>query len=81
MTTTTRYRTPHEIVSAGFESLVESLGPGGAIQFILQYERGQGDYTKERTLILKHLTLKGLKKVLLPPEAVLPMFGRARKVR
>ena len=65
MTTATRYMTPQEIVSAGFESLVASLGPGGAIQFILQYERGTGDYTKERTLILKQLTLKGMKKVLL----------------
>lgn len=67
MTTATRFMTPHEIVSAGFESLVASLGPGGAIQFILQYERGQGDYTKERTLLLKRLTLKGMKKVLRPP--------------
>jgi len=67
MTTATRYMTPQEIVSAGFESLVASLGPGGAIQFILQYERGQGDYTKERALLLKHLTLKGMKKGLLPP--------------
>ena len=67
MTTATRYMTPQEIVSAGFESLVASLGPGGAIRFILQYERGQGDYTKERALLLKNLTLKGMKKGLLPP--------------
>jgi len=66
MTTATRYRTPHEIASAGFESLVQGLGPGGAVQFILQYERGRGDYTKERTGILKPLKLKDIKKTLLP---------------
>lgn len=66
MTTATRFKTPHEIVSAGFEALVGSLGPGGAMQYILQYEPGKGDYTKERTRILKHLTLNDMGKVLLP---------------
>jgi hypothetical protein len=66
MTTATRYRTPNEIASAGFESLVQSLGPGGALQFILHYERGLGDYTKERAGLLKNLKLKGLEKSLLP---------------
>lgn len=66
MTTATRYKTPHEIAAAGFESLVRSLGPGGAVQFILQYERGKGDYTKERTGILKDLRLKDIEKTLLP---------------
>lgn len=66
MTTAIRYKTPHEIALAGFESLVERLGPGGAVQFILHYERGKGDYTKERTRIFKHLTLKDMGKILLP---------------
>jgi hypothetical protein len=54
------FRTPHEIAVKGFEALVEKLGPGGAIQFIHQYETGQGDYTKERRAILKGVTLKKL---------------------
>ncbi|MCG3147013.1 MAG: hypothetical protein PCFJNLEI_00449 [Verrucomicrobiae bacterium] len=60
------YRTPHEIAVKGFEALVEKLGPGGALQFIHQYETGKGDYTKERCTILKGVTLKKLRAELLP---------------
>jgi len=59
------YRTPHEIAVKGFEALVEKLGPGGALQFIHQYETGRGDYTKERRAILKGVTLKKLRAELL----------------
>jgi hypothetical protein len=60
------YSTPHEIAVKGFEALVEKLGPGGAIQFIHQFEKGRGDYTKERQKILRDLTLRKLKAELLP---------------
>jgi len=60
------YRTPHEIAVKGFEALVEKLGPGGAVQFIHQFEKGRGDYTKERQRILKGLTLRKLRAELLP---------------
>ena len=59
------YRTPHEIAIKGFEALVEKLGPGGALQFLQQYETGRGDYTKERRAILKGVTLKKLRAELL----------------
>jgi hypothetical protein len=61
-----RYRTPHEIAVKGFEALVERLGPGGALQFIHQFEKGRGDYTKERQKILKGLSLRKLRTELLP---------------
>lgn len=61
-----RYRTPHEIAVKGFEALVEKLGPGGALQFIHQFEKGRGDYTKERQKILKGLSLRKLRTELLP---------------
>jgi hypothetical protein len=61
-----RYRTPHEIAVKGFEALVEKLGPGGALQFIHQFEKGRGDYTKERQKILKGLPLRRLRAELLP---------------
>lgn len=60
------YQTPHEIAVQGFAALVERLGPGGALQFIHQFETGHGDYTKERTTLLKGVTLKKLRAELLP---------------
>jgi hypothetical protein len=59
------YQTPHEVAVQGFAALVEKLGPGGALQFIHQFEQGQGDYTKERVAILKGVTLKQLQSELL----------------
>ena len=48
------------------EALVEKLDPGGALQFIHQFETGRGDYTKERATILKSVSLKKLRTELLP---------------
>lgn len=65
---TQTYKTPHNIAIEGFAVLVERLGPGGALQFLHQYEAGRGDYTKERKQILKHVTLATLRKQLLHPK-------------
>jgi hypothetical protein len=59
------YRTPHEIAVKGFEALIEKLGPGGALQFIHQFETGRGNYTEERKKILAGVTLRKLKAELL----------------
>ena len=59
------YRTPHEIAAAGFAALVEKLGPGGAVEFLHQFEKGRGDYTKERRKILEPVTLRKLRTELL----------------
>lgn len=59
------YRTPHQIALEGFAALVERLGPGGALQFLHQYDAGKGDYTKERKEILRDVTLAELQKSLL----------------
>ena len=40
--------TPVEIRRAGWEALREKLWPASAIKFILDYDRGEGDYTKLR---------------------------------
>jgi len=40
-----------EIKEAGWGALVERLGIAGATLFILEYEKGYGDYTEERKKI------------------------------
>lgn len=40
-----------EIKEAGWSALVERLGIAGATLFILEYEKGYGDYTEERKKI------------------------------
>ena len=64
MTTTATYHTPHELALLGFEALVQKLGPDGALRFINMYERGSGDYTKERRRILRAVTLEDMKEAL-----------------
>ena len=54
------YRTPHQVAELGFRALVASLGAGGALDFMLQYEPGEGDYTKERQSIVQSFRLEGL---------------------
>ena len=48
----TTYEPPAKLVRAGFDALVDKLGVTGAIRFMLHYDAGQGDYTKERAAIL-----------------------------
>ncbi len=47
--------TNSEIRARGWDALVEKLGPSGALRFVMQTERGQGDYSARR-----HRTLGGL---------------------
>jgi len=51
-----------EIKREGFKALIEKLGVVGALLFIRQFDKGQGDYTEEREKILKDLTLKRIVK-------------------
>ncbi len=50
--------TPVEIQKAGWEALKKQLGLPGALRFLLQYERGEGDYTKLRQKYVKGKTVK-----------------------
>ena len=45
--------TPAEVRRAGWEALTERLGPAGALKFILDYDRGEGNYTELRKKIFK----------------------------
>ena len=54
------HRTPVEIQRAGWEALKKRLGLAGALRFLLQYEKGEGDYTKLRRKYFKGKTVKSL---------------------
>lgn len=52
--------TPAEIRKAGWEALREKLGAVTALRFILDYERGEGNYTAQRREIFKGKTVQDI---------------------
>lgn len=52
--------TPAEIREAGWNALKTQLGLPGAIKFLLQYEKGEGNYTELRREIFKNETIDSL---------------------
>jgi len=52
--------TPVEIRRAGWEALKEKLGPASAMKFILDYDRGEGNYTKLRKEMFSGKTVKAI---------------------
>ena len=52
--------TPIEIQKAGWVALKTQLGLVGALRFLLQYEKGEGDYTAERRELFKDETVESV---------------------
>ena len=52
--------TPIEIQKAGWNALKKELGIVGALRFLLQYEKGEGDYTKLRRRLFRGETVESL---------------------
>ena len=50
----------YQIRMEGWKALTERLGPAGAMRFMMQYDPGYGDYTKERQDIFADLTIDSL---------------------
>ena len=50
----------YQIRMEGWKALTERLGPAGAMRFMMQYDPGHGDYSKERHDIFSDLTLDDL---------------------
>lgn len=50
----------YEIRMEGWRALTERLGPAGAMRFMMQYDPGYGDYSKERHEIFADLTMDEL---------------------
>ncbi|ALF56134.1 hypothetical protein ACX27_30050 [Nostoc piscinale CENA21] len=49
--------TQAEIRRLGIEALTKALGPDGMARFMQQFEKGSGDYTKDRDQILGNPTI------------------------
>ena len=47
-----------EIRRAGLDALCKRLGPAGMIRFLQLYDKGSGDYTKDRLSWLNDLTVE-----------------------
>mgnify|MGYP006431077157 CR=1 FL=1 len=41
-------KTKEEIISQGYDALVDALGVTDAVRFLQHFRTGKGDYTKER---------------------------------
>ena len=60
MSETKSLETAEEVRRAGWQALVTSLGPANATRFILQYERGYGDYVQLKDRIHGDATVEEL---------------------
>jgi hypothetical protein len=54
--------TQHEIYIQGLEALRDRLGRAGMIRFLQQFEKGQGDYARERHEWVDRITFDQLRK-------------------
>lgn len=52
--------TDAEIRALGWQALVDRLGPSGAVRFVVQTERGYGDYSELRHRMLGDLSVDEL---------------------
>jgi hypothetical protein len=50
----------YQIRLEGWKALTERLGPAGAMRFMMQYDPGDGDYTKERQELFGDLDIEEL---------------------
>jgi hypothetical protein len=56
----------------GWKALTERLGPAGAMRFMMQYDPGYGDYSKERHELFETLTIEQLLESIEQPKRETP---------
>jgi hypothetical protein len=61
------YRTPEEIRSKGLAVLKRELGVEGMIRFLQQFDRGSGDWAKERHKWADQFTMDDLRRIVVKP--------------
>ena len=57
---TADYKNPVVIRKMGINALTKELGPVGMAYFMQQFDRGEGDYIKERELLLTDVSIDNL---------------------
>jgi hypothetical protein len=62
----------YQIRMEGWKALTERLGPAGAMRFMMQYDPGYGDYSKERHELFASLTMDELVAAIGEPDSVDP---------
>ena len=62
----------YEIRMEGWKALSERLGPAGAMRFMMQYDPGRGDYSKEQHELFDGLTMDELLKTIEPAKPETP---------
>ncbi len=50
----------YQIRMEGWKALTERLGPSGAMRFMMQYDPGDGDYSRERHELFADVDLEDL---------------------
>ena len=53
-------KTIDQLKESGWKALVKELGPAEATRFILQYQKGDGDYLEKRKKVFKDITLDSI---------------------
>ena len=53
-------KTIDQLKESGWKALVKELGPAEATRFILQYQKGEGDYLVKRKKVFKDITLNSI---------------------
>jgi len=53
-------KTIEELKINGWKALIDSLGLAEATRFLLQYQQGSGNYTKERKKKVDKITIKDI---------------------
>lgn len=56
--------TPEEIRRQGLDALQERLGRAGMLRFLQQFDRGEGDYARERHAWVDSMTLTDIQNEL-----------------
>jgi hypothetical protein len=54
----------YQIRMEGWKALTERLGPAGAMRFMMQYDPGYGNYSKERHELFASLTMDELEEAI-----------------